>query len=128
MLLIFFFKQKTAFEMRISDCSSDVCSSDLSIKGISCVTLRFENNRFVQSFRYPRCVKLVYGLSTTVDVDPASRSGYLNAWNTGGMLITCSKISSACTPTRLRSVMFPWIPRSILVVDVGFIVRLEVKL
>src|SRR3546814_302904 len=26
---IFFFKQKTAYEMRISDCSSDVCSSDL---------------------------------------------------------------------------------------------------
>src|SRR3546814_8743030 len=25
----FFFKQKTAYEMRISDCSSDVCSSDL---------------------------------------------------------------------------------------------------
>src|SRR3546814_10148453 len=26
---VFFFKQKTAYEMRISDCSSDVCSSDL---------------------------------------------------------------------------------------------------
>src|SRR3546814_16093788 len=28
-LHIFFLKQKTAYEMRISDCSSDVCSSDL---------------------------------------------------------------------------------------------------
>src|SRR3546814_4816128 len=28
-LLFFFFKQKTAYEMRISDWSSDVCSSDL---------------------------------------------------------------------------------------------------
>src|SRR3546814_8508498 len=28
--LIFFFKQKTAYEMRISDWSSDVCSSDLT--------------------------------------------------------------------------------------------------
>src|SRR3546814_5724712 len=28
--MIFFFKQKTAYEMRISDWSSDVCSSDLS--------------------------------------------------------------------------------------------------
>src|SRR3546814_7169020 len=27
---IFFFKQKTAYEMRISDWSSDVCSSDLA--------------------------------------------------------------------------------------------------
>src|SRR3546814_6519651 len=26
---VFFFKQKTAYEMRISDSSSDVCSSDL---------------------------------------------------------------------------------------------------
>src|SRR3546814_4030408 len=32
-LLFFFFKQKTAYEMRISDWSSDVCSSDLRIKG-----------------------------------------------------------------------------------------------
>src|SRR3546814_2621081 len=29
-LLVFFFKQKTAYDMRISDWSSDVCSSDLS--------------------------------------------------------------------------------------------------
>src|SRR3546814_6880309 len=29
MFLVFFFKQKTAYEMRISDWSSDVCSSDL---------------------------------------------------------------------------------------------------
>src|SRR3546814_16438299 len=29
MLSILFFKQKTAYEMRISDWSSDVCSSDL---------------------------------------------------------------------------------------------------
>src|SRR3546814_21033501 len=30
--LFFFFKQKTAYEMRISDWSSDVCSSDLVIE------------------------------------------------------------------------------------------------
>src|SRR3546814_7941457 len=29
LLIFFFFKQKTAYEMRISDWSSDVCSSDL---------------------------------------------------------------------------------------------------
>src|SRR3546814_1499806 len=28
--VVFFFKQKTAYEMRISDWSSDVCSSDLA--------------------------------------------------------------------------------------------------
>src|SRR3546814_2524200 len=30
LIFLFFFKQKTAYEMRISDWSSDVCSSDLS--------------------------------------------------------------------------------------------------
>src|SRR3546814_17184106 len=30
----FFFKQKTAYEMRISDWSSDVCSSDLEAEGL----------------------------------------------------------------------------------------------
>src|SRR3546814_5957412 len=30
-VLFFFFKQKTAYEMRISDWSSDVCSSDLPV-------------------------------------------------------------------------------------------------
>src|SRR3546814_6298464 len=32
-ILFFFFKQKTAYEMRISDWSSDVCSSDLEDRG-----------------------------------------------------------------------------------------------
>src|SRR3546814_6912693 len=32
-LFVFFFKQKTAYEMRISDWSSDVCSSDLMEEG-----------------------------------------------------------------------------------------------
>src|SRR3546814_3935979 len=30
--LFFFFKQKTAYDMRISDWSSDVCSSDLAVE------------------------------------------------------------------------------------------------
>src|SRR3546814_14192118 len=33
-VLFFFFKQKTAYEMRISDWSSDVCSSDLDLPQI----------------------------------------------------------------------------------------------
>src|SRR3546814_15896517 len=32
-IIFFFFKQKTAYELRISDWSSDVCSSDLGIGG-----------------------------------------------------------------------------------------------
>src|SRR3546814_7513946 len=33
--LFFFFKQKTAYEMRISDWSSDVCSSDLHVRDLA---------------------------------------------------------------------------------------------
>src|SRR3546814_7027206 len=33
LLMFFFFKQKTAYDMRISDWSSDVCSSDLGVVG-----------------------------------------------------------------------------------------------
>src|SRR3546814_5983090 len=40
---IFFFKQKTAYYMRISDWSSDVCSSDLFKFGVQFV--RFINHR-----------------------------------------------------------------------------------
>src|SRR3546814_7399050 len=41
--MFFFFKQKTAYEMRISDWSSDVCSSDLTHEPID--TVRYIANR-----------------------------------------------------------------------------------
>src|SRR3546814_3124292 len=43
---VFFFKQKTAYEVRISDWSSDVCSSDLGAEKIadSCALCRRNNN------------------------------------------------------------------------------------
>src|SRR3546814_7704936 len=37
-MVIFFYKQKTAYEMRISDWSSDVCSSDL-VEQVSAATV-----------------------------------------------------------------------------------------
>src|SRR3546814_3010719 len=40
MCVCFFFKQKTAYEMRISDWSSDVCSSDLNGGGLVDPTLQ----------------------------------------------------------------------------------------
>src|SRR3546814_4735368 len=45
----FFFKQKTAYEMRISDWSSDVCSSDLAVA----VPVRLAGGRRRQPV-YPR--------------------------------------------------------------------------
>src|SRR3546814_7939697 len=38
MIDFFFFKQKTAYEMRISDWSSDVCSSDLADRDAALAT------------------------------------------------------------------------------------------
>src|SRR3546814_11898336 len=37
--LFFFFKQKTAYEMRISDWSSDVCSSDLNAERTAALSI-----------------------------------------------------------------------------------------
>src|SRR3546814_5548833 len=44
-LFFFFFKQKTAYEMRISDWSSDVCSSDLDADGAVVVEPMLESIR-----------------------------------------------------------------------------------
>src|SRR3546814_7080751 len=41
----FFFKQKTAYEVRISDWSSDVCSSDLFGAGIDVEDVLEDNDR-----------------------------------------------------------------------------------
>src|SRR3546814_5040397 len=56
--LFFFFKQKTAYEMRISDWSSDVCSSDL-IKIIQAAAVDANHCNFgplKQSFQSQRWV------------------------------------------------------------------------
>src|SRR3546814_1961765 len=42
--VVFFFKQKTAYEMRISDWSSDVCSSDLAETLQGALAKAYENN------------------------------------------------------------------------------------
>src|SRR3546814_6712426 len=49
-ICFFFFKQKTAYEMRISDWSSDVCSSDLCLFGPPGGRKDFP--RFTLRFRY----------------------------------------------------------------------------
>src|SRR3546814_10342702 len=41
---VFFFKQKTAYEMRISDWSSDVCSSDLQQEHVAGEHVREETD------------------------------------------------------------------------------------
>src|SRR3546814_9581386 len=43
---VFFFKQKTAYEMRISDWSSDVCSSDLHCRNREMSDRKYVHTRF----------------------------------------------------------------------------------
>src|SRR3546814_10459444 len=49
-IVLFFFKQKTAYEMRISDWSSDVCSSDLNWTFGSAVGANDPNNDGANQF------------------------------------------------------------------------------
>src|SRR3546814_2675750 len=61
-IVFFFFKQKTAYEMRISDWSSDVCSSDLKArKALSAI--RDEQDRRLHEAR--RAIHAEFGDATS---------------------------------------------------------------
>src|SRR3546814_20372045 len=74
--LVFFFKQKTAYEMRISDWSSDVCSSDLGWSTGFLATPRVSGRLPSQRLRpaLPRLVFWLSGFDTepTVPIDRKS--------------------------------------------------------
>src|SRR3546814_8698985 len=61
--LFFFFKQKTSYEMRISDWSSDLCSSDLFLLAIS----QSAADEAVQLLRYP--LERVSNIGAAVDAE-----------------------------------------------------------
>src|SRR3546814_2069448 len=63
---VFFFKQKTAYEMRISDWSSDVCSSDLR-------TLQHALEHLLRAAHFPQYVDVDRTLAAG-DVVRAPRS------------------------------------------------------
>src|SRR3546814_10580940 len=77
----FFFKQKTAYEMRISDWSSDVCSSDLQISsakistyGEQVVDVFYLKDIFGMKVEHERKLKQIQErLSQALD-DPTSRA------------------------------------------------------
>src|SRR3546814_10201874 len=55
-MVVFFFKQKTAYEMRISDWSSDVCSSDREpCKHLTCPVDRSHTSDGGMVFDAPPC-------------------------------------------------------------------------
>src|SRR3546814_299267 len=90
-LLVFFFKQKTAYEMRISDWSSDVCSSDLS-------------TRFGSAVNGSRKAVSGSGSSTMSDwwmprqPEMLEPSNILPSSNSVGSMIDLGKVTWCCTP------------------------------
>src|SRR3546814_2777373 len=71
-MCVFFFKQKTAYEMRISDWSSDVCSSDLGIGEIGALI----NGTYSRSEYYRAATNLFQ-----------RRSSATKPFNTPGLLL-----------------------------------------
>src|SRR3546814_2205229 len=60
-LIFFCFKQKTAYEMRISDWSSDVCSSDLFRRGPGPIFPRFQIDDEATVGEIIACAKAAWG-------------------------------------------------------------------
>src|SRR3546814_9207266 len=64
-MFFFFFKQKTAYEVRISDWSSDVCSSDLS--AVREIRIQVEHRR---GTRLVRQLQIEMAVATGADPGP----------------------------------------------------------
>src|SRR3546814_4635681 len=84
-LLVFFFKQKTAYEMRISDWSSDVCSSDLHVE----VTRGAAN--VVRIHNYPSQWVAYHDSNALGTSDPVHRASHMSCagflWSEMKMMI-----------------------------------------
>src|SRR3546814_19066866 len=74
----FFFKQKTAYEMRISDWSSDVCSSDLLVQTQLQYYLELRLNKARQMLMQTSKSIIQIGLSCGFSSGPHFSSAYRN--------------------------------------------------
>src|SRR3546814_5844554 len=72
---IFFFKQKTAYEMRISDWSSDVCSSDLVLSNAIVLTRPMVSKALPPLMSSPRRVPTAKPEAIAAGVDSTSAQG-----------------------------------------------------
>src|SRR3546814_6198734 len=82
--VFFFFKQKTAYEMRISDWSSDVCSSDLSVgqmlDGLFAITRDFDMQTQPHLLLLQKTMVMVEGVATMLDPK-------INMWDVSGPFV-----------------------------------------
>src|SRR3546814_11934630 len=86
----FFFKQKTAYEMRISDWSSDVCSSDLPCPVVPC------RNNGLKRGRSPCAMPFAAWKARLFDSPTTKSSKLWRGWNalTAGSAMGATMISS----------------------------------
>src|SRR3546814_3083468 len=82
--VFFFFKQKTAYDMRISDWSSDVCSSDL-VKVLSGARV----SQFTLHRNDGRYEKYVNGKSFELNNEPIG--GFLHVLDSGKWILLVKK-------------------------------------
>src|SRR3546814_19257908 len=102
MYFFFFFKQKTAYEMRISDWSSDVCSSDL-LFGIEYLGAGFrffavEIDRNTESIERKNLKQNAFGVKITAYLDVLRRQSYRSHWGIPKLpilTVTTNEIGSA---------------------------------
>src|SRR3546814_3218438 len=100
-VIVFFCKQKTAYEMRISDWSSDVCSSDLMAQEV--ITLSdamdraMSNNLQIKQAAFQAALSEKDVLQAKMNLYPSANAGTSTNWNWGtffdqsaGRLITTS--------------------------------------
>src|SRR3546814_7056033 len=69
----FFCKQKTAYEMRISDWSSDVCSSDLTLAGIALAAAAEHADQLARAMRAQRGQRLFQRIRRVCVIDHHQR-------------------------------------------------------
>src|SRR3546814_3266471 len=95
----YLFKQKTAYEMRISDWSSDVCSSDLRVLSEAVVA------------NDPECVKVGHGLTNLSQDENGVTAHFSNgAVFAGDVLIGCDgKIGRASCRERVWQYVLLWV-------------------
>src|SRR3546814_9852138 len=74
MYIVFFFKQKAAYEMRISDWSSDVCSSDLQRR----TELGIEEMRDVEGAGFVKLHHLGRDVARLLETDVADAGGFVS--------------------------------------------------
>src|SRR3546814_20584966 len=97
-LFFFFFKQKTAYEMRISDWSSDVCSSDLLPIGGGYIA-----PAWVSQVGAKRAKELAFLPGNHVDGRTAEAWGWANAAVPAAQLIACVEAVAA----RIAKILAP---------------------